>query len=419
MLSSKVANFIDLCDSPQTIDLASEDNNDHVVAKANKCLVSNSSIRQRTSSTWQPYYLNSIRSDSVSSLAKNNNDSLCLRLDDIIFADKEVVSLVVIMTFEIDVNWLFTAVPLLLSVPLLVLHGGSKKIDGIELENLTISPVDMGLERFGTHHNKIIFVFYGTGVRVAVTTANFTETDWTLKLQATYVQDFPSKRGASSSEFECSLLAHCDRIQPLGKIAQKQFRHVFEKLRLYDYSSAEVVLISSVPGRHQGPNKNKWGQWKLRDELSMAALSDATDYSSDNEIINSTLSSASVDRRLLMQFSSIGSLKSNETYIEELAASMFTTSASPLFSAYEDVPKKKKQKTDSSSQREFPLENDTIHRSKRQLKLPIELVWPTVDCIRGSVQGWGSGFSMPCDEKVLTPFYFVFILLNFTSHFIR
>ena len=398
MSSNKAANFIDLCDSPQTVDLASED--DSEVAKVNNDFVAIGSVQQEIPSTWQPYYLNSLRSDSVSSLGENNNDSLCLRLDDVIFADKEIVSLVVIMTFEIDANWLFSAVPLLLSVPLLVLHGGSKKIDGIELENLTMSPVDMGVERYGTHHNKIIFVFYGTGIRVAVTTANFTETDWTLKLQATYVQDFPMKRGASSSEFECSLLAHCGRIQPLGIIAQKKWRHVLEILRVYDYSSAEVVLISSVPGRHQGPNKNKWGQWKLRDELSMAASNDATDYSN----MNSKSVSTPVDRRLLMQFSSIGSLKSNETYIEELATSMFTTSASSLD---EDTPKMKKQKTDSSSQQEFPLNNDTIDRGKRQFRLPIELVWPTVDCIRGSVQGWGSGFSMPCGEKVRAYFNFV------------
>ena len=426
MLSIKVDNCIDLCDSPQTIDLASDGDpaEEDVTVVSNFDMEQNSSISRldesgEVASTWQPFYLNSLRSDAISFAAKINNYSFCLKLDDIIFSDKEVISLVVILTFEIDPNWLLTAVPVLLSVPLLVLHGGSQKIDGIELENITMSPVDMGIERYGTHHNKIIFVFYETGMRIAVTTANFTETDWTLKLQGTYVQDFPLKTSPSSSEMECSLLAHCDRIQPLGRSAELKWKNVLPKLRLYDYSSAEVVLISSVPGRHQGPNKNKWGQWKLRDELSMSISSDPCDSRRNNE---STTSIS--DRRLLLQFSSIGSLKSNETYIDELAASMCITSTSTSTSAsvsssvdskYEEIQTKKKQKFAKNDTEEYPIKKGRVDKNKEHSKIPIELVWPTVNSIRGSIQGWGSGFSMPCDEKVLLIFCFYFFLFDFRS----
>ena len=81
-----------------------------------------------------------------------------------------------------------------------------------------------------------------------------------------------------------------------------------------------------------------------------------------------------------MQFSSIGSLKSNESFIDELSQSMAPL---PITFDFEENPKKK-QKKDKN-------ENN---------KIKIEIIWPTVDTVRGSVQGWGSGFSMPCDEKV-------------------
>ena len=37
--------------------------------------------------------------------------------------------------------------------------------------------------QFGTHHSKTIIAFYETGVRVAITTANFISPDWRNKNQ--------------------------------------------------------------------------------------------------------------------------------------------------------------------------------------------------------------------------------------------
>ena len=385
-MSDKMNEIIDLCESDEDI-------------SDSKQLLTSTWVSQKPSrsqakteeepfdSTWQPFYLNSLRSDAISAPARMNNSSQCLAVEDIICTEQEDISNVVILTFEIDPLWLLTRVPSLTHLPLIVLHGGSTKIEGIDLDNVTMSPVDMGNERYGTHHNKIIFVFYKRGLRVAITTANFTEVDWTLKLQGTYVQDFPRKSSASSSEFECGLLAHCDRIVPMGRKAQEQWTTTLEQLRLYDFSSAEVVLISSVPGRHQGPGRYKWGQWKLREELRQAAVTVDEDsaYDDKNNI---------TDRTILMQFSSIGSLKNNESFIDELAASMSTSSQ-----ILTDECPKKKQKFDPKEVKKSL--NERNEGKGGQGRTEVELVWPTVDCVRGSVQGWAAGFSLPSDEKVI------------------
>jgi tyrosyl-DNA phosphodiesterase 1 len=329
--------------------------------------------------SWQPYYLNSLRRGAMSPTAVENNRSCCLSLDDIISSTNDDITTVVILTFDVDAEWLLETVPILITTPLLVLHNGFKKDDTVQLENVVLSPVDMGTERFGTHHNKIIFVFYKTGLRIAITTANFTEVDWTLKIQGTYVQDFPRKASSrSSSEFECSLLSHCERISPMGTRAQKKWKDTLQQIRQYDFESAEVILISSVPGRHNGPNRNKWGQWKLREEILMSKPEGSIqDY----------------DQRLLMQFSSIGALKNNEAFIDELASSL--GAIDPNAQQTSHAGKKRKTSENTASQ-------ETVEIQMRKQR--VELVWPTVDAVRGSIQGWAAGFSIPCESKVLGPY---------------
>ena len=371
---------IDLCDSPPTVTDIAECN----PQKQPRCTdIHNRDSHENESMaecSWQPFYLNSLRSESLSAAARRSNSCSCLSLCDIISSTDSSITDVVILTYDLNIEWLLTTVPLLTCTPSLILHGGDKKINMHGMDNLIMCPVDMGTERFGTHHNKIIFVFYSTGVRVAITTANLTEIDWSFKIQGTYVQDFPIKATLSSSEFECSILAHCERIIPMGIVAQRRWLIIQQQLQHYDFESAEVVLISSVPGRHLGRNRSKWGQWKLREELSTSSLDDVDDAYS---------------RRLLMQFSSMGSLKANESFLEELASSMKTRS--PLY-----LP------TDTASKKRKLSETKCL---KRDTDENVEIVWPTVNSVRGSAQGWGAGFSLPCESKVLNFLFLLFQLL--------
>jgi Tyrosyl-DNA phosphodiesterase len=370
--------FIDLSDSPPRTsdikrDVPTTKDKGHLHEESVRKVVDERKIS--SVSPWQPFYLNLLRQEAISPAAVENNRSCCLSLDDIISSTNDDITNVAILTFDVDAEWLLETVPILINAPLLVLHNGLKKNDTVQLENVVLSPVDMGMERYGTHHNKIIFVFYKTGLRVAITTANFTEVDWTLKIQGTYVQDFPRKPSSrSSSEFECSLISHCERISPMGTSAQQEWKKIQQQIQQYDFNSAEVVLISSVPGRHKGPNRNKWGQWKLREEILMSKPEGIMqDY----------------DQRLLMQFSSIGALKSNEAFIDELISSLGAIDPNALQTS--QLGKKQKTSKNTAS-----LETVESQISKQR----VELVWPTVDAVRGSIQGWAAGFSIPCESKV-------------------
>jgi tyrosyl-DNA phosphodiesterase-1 len=90
----------------------------------------------------------------------------------------------------VDLHWLIENCPILLTVPVLCLRGSSSA-HPIRVDNILDCFVDMGEERFGTHHCKIAIVFYRSGMRVCITTANFIPEDFTFRTQGIYVQDFP------------------------------------------------------------------------------------------------------------------------------------------------------------------------------------------------------------------------------------
>ena len=77
-------------------------------------------------------------------------------------------------------------------------------------------------------------------------------------------------------------------------------------------------------------------------------------------------------------------MKANESFLEELAGSMNAQSSSDLST---NIPRKKQKTSETKGM-------------KRDIGMDIEVVWPTVNSVRGSAQGWGAGFSLPCESKV-------------------
>ena len=158
---------------------------------------------------------------------------------------------------------------------------------------------------------------------------------------------------------------------------------VINRLPLYDYSSAYAILIPSVPGRHkvytppsttsssnttsnttitQSSTRigiNKWGHLKLKSALDSyynylnTHPTTTTTPSSDINIINTEI----LENHTFIQCSSLGSLTKNESYITELTSSMKVT------------------------------------REK------LKFIWPTIETVRNSLEGWNAGTSIPCDSK--------------------
>lgn len=240
---------------------------------------------------------------------------------------------------------------------MLVVHGES----GTTVEHLKRNkPANWILHKpplpisYGTHHSKAMLLVYSTGVRVVVHTANLIYVDWNNKTQGLWMQDFPWKDKSNLSNgcsFENDLVNYLNTLKwpdfsvNLPVIGNVNINASFFKK--FDYSSAVVRLIASVPGYHMGPNLKKWGHMKLRSVLEECIF--------DKEFCKSPL---------VYQFSSLGSL--DEKWLAEFASSMssgMTSDKSPL-----GIGK--------------PL-----------------IIWPTVEDVRCSLEGYRAGNAIPSPQK--------------------
>nr|XP_043610213.1 tyrosyl-DNA phosphodiesterase 1 [Erigeron canadensis] len=268
------------------------------------------------------------------------------------------VLVAVLSNYMVDIDWLISACPTLKNIPhVLVVHGES---DG-RLEHMKKSkPANWILHKpplpiaWGTHHSKAMFLVYAEGVRVIVHTANLIYVDWNNKSQGLWMQDFPWKSQDNlnkGSAFETDLIDYLNALKwpefsvKLPEVGNLSFNSSFFKK--FDYSSATVRLIASVPGYHTGSNVKKWGHMKLRSILQ--------DCIFDKEFQNSPL---------VYQFSSLGSL--DEKWMTELAFSM----------------------------------SAGVSDDKKPLGLGEPLiVWPTVEDIRCSLEGYAAGSCVPSPQK--------------------
>lgn len=181
----------------------------------------------------------------------------------------------VLVNFMIDLPWMCRECPSLLSVPrLTVLYGdGGEASKQIEKERR-----DLGLVtklhsppplQWGTHHSKIALLIYENCLRVCIRTFNDVFPDVHQKSNAMYLQDFPGKSPES--------LAYASKSEDdFGNDFKLQLFKYFGKcggfdaaeLDRYDFSTAAVAIVSSVPGYHSGQQLSDWGQLRLKQLLA-------------------------------------------------------------------------------------------------------------------------------------------------------
>ncbi|KAD3337938.1 hypothetical protein R6Q59_027298 [Mikania micrantha] len=268
------------------------------------------------------------------------------------------VLVAVLSNYMVDLDWLMSACPALKKIPhVLVVHGES---DGRQEHLKKNKPTNWIFHKpplpiaWGTHHSKAMFLVYPQGVRIIVHTANLIYVDWNNKSQGLWMQDFPWKNQDSSdkgSRFESDLIDYLSALKwpefsvQLPELGKFSFNSSFFKR--FDYSEATVRLIASVPGYHSGSTIKKWGHMKIRSVLQ--------DYVFDKEFRNSPL---------IYQFSSLGSL--DEKWMAEFAFSM----------------------------------SSGVSEDKKPLGLGEPLiVWPTVEDIRCSLEGYAAGSCVPSPQK--------------------
>ena len=287
--------------------------------------------------------------------------------------------------------------------------------------------------RYGCHHTKMFILGYedhnaGTPMcRVVVQTTNLTRDDIEYKTQAAYCQDFPLKLTTTTSKtttksnvsvdedsklpaivnpykkqkvggvpfdeddtpFEDDLVTYLESYHYTtrqtwyfagnrltasssvgGGIDNNKPMSWLQLLRKYDYSSAYVMLIPSVPGQHASDSYNNLGYLKLRRAIMEHVCPQHHD---DDDGRNTTTPTSSP---IICQFSSIGSL--NQLWLDRFLSAIEYRSAR-RFDPIKDHDKGKGKGKDSLP----PLPSR------------IKMIWPTVEEVRTSVEGYSGGGAVP------------------------
>jgi tyrosyl-DNA phosphodiesterase-1 len=311
--------------------------------------------------------------------------SHCMTLREMLGFDNNYnasIEWLVIGSFCIDFEFLFNLIPELVSIPQVVVFCPNfdsspdpwknvmESVNFIRLDPSTqprsrTNPCNVKIP-YGVHHSKFFLVGFSDGtIRTVIHTANMRSNDVHCKAQAAYLEHFPAKEEQSkhnqsevSSDFEESLVSYLESYRYDNKqkwVPGGPREDLVQRIRRYDFSQASVVLLPSTPGYHRLDSRHALGHLKLRQAVAQ--------YTNPSDNDN--------DRPIVCQFSSLGSL--SEKYLYDLEHSMDTNLA----------------------RKETP----------RKSNLKLQLVYPTVQDIRQSIEGYRGGASVPGQEKnVSKPF---------------
>lgn len=241
------------------------------------------------------------------------------------------------------------------SKPLLVVHGfqgpnkAALQAEAAQYSNIKFCQARLEMA-YGTHHTKMMLLLYDDGMRVVIHTSNLIERDWFQKTQGMWISPlFPKLKptesktsGDSPTRFKQDLLEY------IASYKAYQLKEWQEHVSNHDMSSARVFIIGSSPGRHIGEKKHSYGHMKLRKVL--------------NE--NGPPKDQCKSWPVIGQFSSIGSLGPDKQkwLCAEFLQSLATVKG-------------------SSS---IPLSS-----------INFQLIFPTKDNVRTSLEGYPAGASIP------------------------
>ncbi|KAG5361408.1 Tyrosyl-DNA phosphodiesterase 1 [Yarrowia sp. E02] len=203
---------------------------------------------------------------------------------------------------------------------------------------------------FATHHTKMMVLFFSdkNGVRsaqVVIHTANMISHDWDNMCQGVWKSErvFEKPKDTKTSVFETDLLAY------LSEYKLDTTAKLIKFVSRFDWSQESARIVGSVPGTH---NNNKWGLLRVADLLEEHKEDHRGDYEgADTDTI-------------VLQSSSIGSLGVKDSWVTpQLVGALDGQS-----------PTDKK-----GSQSRLPQS---------------QIVWPTVENVRKSFDGYDMGMSI-------------------------
>ncbi|KAK6481351.1 tyrosyl-DNA phosphodiesterase 1-like [Huso huso] len=297
------------------------------------------------------FYLNKVTGIS------NRYNAGALNIKDILSPLFGTLKASVQFNYCFDVKWLVKQYPPeFRSKPLLIVHG-EKRESKVRLheeahpyENVRLCQAKLDIA-FGTHHTKMMLLLYEEGFRVVIHTSNLIHDDWYQKTQGIWLSPLYPKLPEGSSDTageSCTNFKH-DLIEYLVSYRSPTLNEWINHIKEYDLSETRVYLIGSSPGRYQGAQKEKWGHLKLRKLLSEHASSDSGEETWP----------------VIGQYSSIGSLGADKT---KWLTSEFQQTLTTLQKGVTFLPKH---------------------------EIPLHLIYPTVENVRTSLEGYPAGGSLP------------------------
>uniref|UniRef100_A0A8C6MKG4 Tyrosyl-DNA phosphodiesterase 1 n=1 Tax=Nothobranchius furzeri TaxID=105023 RepID=A0A8C6MKG4_NOTFU len=237
--------------------------------------------------------------------------------------------------------------------PVLIIHGDKREAKARLLQQAQPFPhvrfcqakLDIA---FGTHHTKMMLLWYEEGFRVIILTSNLIRADWYQKTQGMWMSPlFPRlPEGSRPSAGESPTFFKRDLLEYLASYRAPELEEWIQRIKEHDLSETRVYLVASTPGRYVGPDMERWGHLRLRKLL----------HEHTNPIPG--------EERwpVIGQFSSIGSMGADKT--KWLAG-------------------------------EFQRTLTTLGKSSLHPSPPIHLLYPSVEDVRLSLEGFPAGGSLP------------------------
>lgn len=214
----------------------------------------------------------------VTGIPAEFNNKLSVHIKDILSVEMGELVESAQFNFMHDIPWLMEQYPAEhRSKPLLIVHGEERQgkvtlHEGAQnFPNITMCQAKLDMI-YGTHHSKMMLLLYNNGLRVVIHTANLIEQDWYQKTQGVWISPlFPKldKSQMSSDKITGDSITHFkkDLVEYLAMYKSFSLLRWKQHILQHDFTGAKVFLVASVPGRHTGESKNKWGHMKVRKVL--------------------------------------------------------------------------------------------------------------------------------------------------------
>ncbi|CAF0751248.1 unnamed protein product [Rotaria sordida] len=287
---------------------------------------------------------------TVHGIQDNYNQTNAISLKEILSVEHGQLTRSAQFNYMFDIEFLLEQYPSEFRLkPLLIVHGDSRddnhslKTQCSPYPQIELCPARLDIP-FGTHHTKMMFLLYETGLRIVIHTANLISQDWRQKTQGIWISPICPKTNdtrESKTNFKKDLLDYIEQYRA------RQLQFWQKTINEHDFSSINVHIISSTPGRHTGANINKFGHLKLRQTLK--------------NYLNLENNEQYYSAPIIGQFSSIGSLGPNAN---SWLTKEFLTSLKQLNTNSFDSPE-------------------------------LKLIYPTVENVRTSFEGYIAGGSLP------------------------